>query len=586
MDDEKRITPETVRVIPDLPAVSKEFDYAVPIDWIESGLASQLTVGSLVRIQFRNRSIGAWVSQINPMTEPGIQLQSLKKFSSQGPSEEVVSLSRWAANRWQGPVSRFLKAASPQRMVKSIPPSRPSRKVKMPASELVASAFGAVPTVARISPKGDRWPYIQAAVSLGNALILLPSAAEVGVVVNRLRRMGVHVGEYGKDWPIGLSGGTVVGNRSAAFATVNGLSAILMIDEHDESFQEEASPTWHSREVLLERARRLSIPCVFTSPIPTPEVRHQTRLINEEKTEEVQGWSSIKVIDPREDNSAMGGLWPRSTVEALKSAERSIVVLNRTGRARLLACRQCGELAVCTDCGSAMHQLEDHLLQCIRFGHSRPVLCSVCLSTSMKNLRVGVTRAGEELEALLNEPVTQVTKETSLIDFQRSKVYLGTEAVLHRVDWADLVVFADFDQELLAKRYRCEEQALSKLVKAIRLVNRRSGDSENVVVQSRQPNHPFFGVLRKGGIEAWCDKESNRRAIIQYPPFGHFAVISGPGSEEYIAEVATQGNLEVLGPNDGAWLVKSLRMEDLSEALSKIPRPKKRLRLAIDPLRF
>ena len=55
----------------------------------------------------------------------------------------------------------------------------------------------------------------------------------MGVVVNRLRRMGVHVGEYGKDWSIGLSGGTVVGNRSAAFATVNGFSAILMIDEHD-----------------------------------------------------------------------------------------------------------------------------------------------------------------------------------------------------------------------------------------------------------------------------------------------------------------------------------------------------------------
>tara|TARA_B100001029_G_scaffold157081_1_gene142908 strand:- start:166 stop:780 length:615 start_codon:yes stop_codon:yes gene_type:complete len=204
----------------------------------------------------------------------------------------------------------------------------------------------------------------------------------------------------------------------------------------------------------------------------------------------------------------------------------------------------------------------------------------------MKNLRIGVTRAGEELEALLNEPVTQVTKETSSIDFQRSKIYLGTEAVLHRVDWADLVIFADFDQELLAKRYRCEEQALSKLVRAIRLVNRKGVESGNVVVQSRQPNHPFFDVLSKGGVEAWCDKESSRREIIQYPPFGHLAVISGPGSEEYIAEVATQGNLEVLGPNDGAWLVKSPRLEDLSGALSRIPRPKKRLRLAVDPLRF
>ena len=86
----------------------------------------------------------------------------------------------------------------------------------MPTSELVASAFGAVPSVVRISPVADRWPYIQAAVSLGNALILLQSASDVRIVVNRLRRMGVNVGEYSKDWAVGLSGGTVVGNRSAA----------------------------------------------------------------------------------------------------------------------------------------------------------------------------------------------------------------------------------------------------------------------------------------------------------------------------------------------------------------------------------
>ena len=36
----------------------------------------------------------------------------------------------------------------------------------------------------------------------------------------------------------------------------------------------------------------------------------------------------------------------------------------------------------------------------------------------------------------------------------------------------------------------------------------------------------------------------------------------------------------------GAWLVKSPQLEDLSGALSRVPRPKKRLRLAIDPARF
>ena len=236
-----------------------------------------------------------------------------------------------------------------------------------------------------------------------------------------------------------------------------------MIDEHDESFQEEAAPTWHAREVVLERAKRQGIPCVFTSPIPTVEVRHRTRIISDQKSDKREVWSGIRITDPREDNSAIGGLWPRSTIDALKSAERSVVVLNRSGRSRLLACRQCDELVTCTDCGSAMLQLEEGLIECTRFGHSRPVICSGCLSTSMKNLRIGVSRAGEELEALMKEPVTQITKETSSIDFVRSRIYLGTEAVLHRVDWADLVVFADFDQELLAKTVPLRRAGINKI---------------------------------------------------------------------------------------------------------------------------
>ena len=138
----------------------RDSDYIVPEDWIESGLASQLSVGSLVRIQFRNRSIGGWISEINPETKTAVELQPLRKFSSQGPSREVVEIVRWAANRWQGPVSRFMKTASPQRMVKVIPPSRLSRQVEIPKDKLAVAAFEGGPSVVRIPPTGDRWPYI------------------------------------------------------------------------------------------------------------------------------------------------------------------------------------------------------------------------------------------------------------------------------------------------------------------------------------------------------------------------------------------------------------------------------------------
>ena len=586
MGDVKRIIPKTVRVIPDLPALSKEFDYFVPDDWVDSGLASRLRVGSMVRVQLGHRTIGAWVSEVNPKSVSNVELLPLKKFSSEGPSEEVVHLARWAAKRWHGPISRLLKTSSPPKMVKSVPPTRSSSPISASKSEIVSSAFGSDPAVVRIPPNGDRWPFIREAVSKGNALILLPSVSEANIVANRLKRLGVSVGQYNKEWSVGISGGTIVGTRSAAFASVKDLSAILVIDEHDEAYQEKSSPTWHARDVLLERARREEVPCVFVTPIPTPEIRCGVRIINVDKDHEKEAWAKVQVIDPREDGSAMGGLWPRATLKALRSAERPIVVLNRTGRSLLLACGDCGELVVCTECGSAMHLPRENVLECSRHGHFRPVLCSMCLSTKMKNLRLGVSRAVEELEALLNESVTEVTKATTTIDFQGSRIYLGTEAVLHRIDWADLVVFADFDQELLAKRYRGEEQAMGQLVRAIRLVNKQAGDSGNVIVQSRVPNHDLFEMIAAGDIEAWCEKESGRRAIIKYPPFGHIATISGPGSDEFVEGLKLQKNVEVLGPNKGVWLVKAEEVEELTASLSRVPRPKERLRIAIDPVRL
>ena len=40
---------------------------------------------------------------------------------------------------------------------------------------------------------------------------------------------------------------------------------------------------------------------------------------------------------------------------------------------------------------------------------------------------------------------------------------VGTEAALHRVTETDVVAFLDFDQELLAPRYRASEEAFALL---------------------------------------------------------------------------------------------------------------------------
>src|ERR1700724_3409755 len=68
----------------------------------------------------------------------------------------------------------------------------------------------------------------------------------------------------------------------------------------------------------------------------------------------------------------------------------------------------------------------------------------------------------------------------------------GSEAGLPRAAappaGSELVAFLEFDQELLAARYRAAEQALWLLVRAARVVGGRRGDGRERV-QTRVPEH-------------------------------------------------------------------------------------------------
>ena len=110
------------------------------------------------------------------------------------------------------------------------------------------------------------------------------------------------------------------------------------------------------------------------------------------------------------------------------------------------------------------------------------LVCLRCHKTRFRNLRAGVTRVREELEALASEEVVDVTADGD--ELRPARVHVGTEAALHRVIDADAVAFLDFDQELLAPRYRAAEEAFALLARAARLVGGRRPGSR-VLVQTR-----------------------------------------------------------------------------------------------------
>ena len=61
----------------------------------------------------------------------------------------------------------------------------------------------------------------------------------------------------------------VVGGRTAVWAPVPDLAAVVVLDEGDEALEDERAPTWNARDVALERARRAGAPVRMVTPAPT-----------------------------------------------------------------------------------------------------------------------------------------------------------------------------------------------------------------------------------------------------------------------------------------------------------------------------
>lgn len=593
----------TVRVLPDVVGIDKVFDYVVPT-------GTHVEVGDVVRVRLAGRPVGGWVTAVDVETADGVRPRKVTKVSGRGPTAELVDLSSWAAWRWAGRRPHVLRTASPPATVPALPAPAPPMEA-LGESEIEAlpahllEALTADRGVLRLAPGVDRYPLVRAAVSMptpaanGRTLILCPSSAEARALGRRLRRDGVATavlaGEVGAagagEWARARAGAVVVGTRAAAWAPVPRVGRVLVLDEHDESYQGEQTPTWNARDVVIERARRAGAPCLLVSPTPSLEALGWGELITTGRGVERGGWPRLEVVDQRDLDPTLGPLFSPALVRAVRSGQRVLCILNRTGRARMLACSACSTLARCEVCDAAVGQADvdgaDAVeeLGCRRCGARRPVVCLQCGGAAFKQLRLGVSKARDELEVLAGAPVLEVTGlADDPVELPTATLAIGTEALLHRAAHADVVAFLDFDQELLATRYRTGEQALSLLARAARLVA-RSRSKGSLLVQTRTPEHPVLLAAVHADPTRFTDAEATLRSALSLPPATAMALVSGAAAEAFVAGFDGSRRVQVQGPVDGAWRLRAPDHHTLCDALAGTARPPGRIRIEVDPLR-
>ena len=575
-----------------MPAIHRRFDYSVP-----PSLSDRIRVGSRVRVELHGRRVGAWVVEADVPATAGVTAKPLAASSGAGPPPSVVALAEWASWRWAGPLSSFLGTASPDRVVDERVPL-PPLEVRIPDSPgggsvaLVdeALAGGPAPAVIRLAPALDATLVVLELVHRvgpSGVLVLAPSHARAAQVAARLREAGAPVALLPDRWSEASSGSlVVVGTRVAAWAPLPRLAGAVVLDAHDEAYREERSPTWSAVDVTVERARRDGAPVLLVSPCPPLTLTEGVRLVTTARPVERRGWPVVEVVD-RTGDDPRTGLFSERMVHAVRAVldgpEGTVVcILNRTGRIRLLACGRCGSLARCSRCGGAVAQDEAAGgLVCRRCGEVRPAVCAECDATRLKSLRVGVTRATEELSALTGTEAVEVTGASGPDTGRWARLVVGTEAALHRVARAELVVFLDFDQHLLAPRFAAGEEALALLARAAHLVGSRAARGR-LVVQTRMPGHETLQAALHADPALLAGPERGVRQLLGLPPFGALTLLRGAGAAEFAEGLRADASVQVAPLEPERWMVRAPDHAAMADALAAVPRPAARLRVEVD----
>ena len=575
-------------MVPEVSGIDKVFDYLVP-----ESLVPRVGRGTRVRIDLNGRRVGGWVVEVGSAEErTDVQvdidrLVPIVSVSGDGVDQSVVALTKWMSQRWFGSWRATLSSASAPRMRGRNANARRGQKISFPedsvttaARELIVRGGGLLV----VPPLASALNVVAEMARAGSVLAVCPTQRMAVMGAAALRRRGFTTALVPDDWDAAKAGvDIVIGARSAVLAPCEGISGVVVIDEHDELHHEERAPTWNAADVAQERARRAGVPCVLTSAVPSANALH---MFSETMSVVVgvSSWPRIEVVN-LDDVPVAGSLLSSEMLSSITTVgSTTVCVLNTKGKARLITCKSCRAVQSCSTCSSLLTQSDDGELFCMRCNTSAGSVCISCGRTSFVIPRGGVSQLVSQVVKSTRNPVVEVTADAD-DSWTKGSVFIGTEAVLYRIPQSDSVVFADIDRDLSAPRLTASREVLALVARAARLV----GSNGRIIIQTRQPRHPLLIALASADPQSallqWMANDLAQRRMFSMPPFASMVRINVVAPKS-VDDIPTIAGVDI-AREESSVILKSADAEVLSDAVQQLrAQLGTALRVHADPKRY
>ncbi|MBW3630891.1 MAG: primosomal protein N', partial [Gemmatimonadetes bacterium] len=445
------------------------------------------------------------------------------------------------------------------------------------------------------------------------AIVLVPEIALTPQTVGRFKAVfgdqvavlhsALSDGERYDEWRALRSGHKriAVGARSAIFAPLPDLGAIVVDEEHEGSYKQGEAPRYHAREVAVVRGQLEGAICVLGSATPSLESWMNARsgkygLLELPERVGGQPLPPIRVVDLRAERrrqreavtttpNAASGVLSDDLVDAmadrLRKNEQTILLLNRRGYATFVQCRECGQVWHCPHCNvSLTYHRRRARLTCHYCFHEEqsPDHCGACGSSDLSFRGVGT----EQVERTVGEVFPSARVARMDVDTTSGKwahheilgrvergevdILLGTQMIAKGLDFPNvtLVGVINADTGINLPDFRASERTFQLLTQVAGRAGRGSKGGD-VIVQTSLPTHYAVTRALEHDFVGFADLELAAREQPLYPPLCRLvnSVVSG------LDEGATQKAAE----SAAEWLSGLLDAQSLSEVEIVGPAP-------------
>jgi primosomal protein N' (replication factor Y) len=342
----------------------------------------------------------------------------------------------------------------------------------------------------------------------------------------------------------------IVGARSAIFAPTRRLGLIVIDEEHEGSFKQEATPRYHARDVAVMRARLENIPIILGSATPSLESWHNAQrshytLLRLPSRVLDRPLPQVALVDLRQELFGRGrrraispGL-ERAMRDALRAGGQVMLLLNRRGHSTYVHCPSCGHVESCQFCDLALtyhRQREGMLCHHCGFKSPAPEACPECGQVEIRYQGLGTEKLQAEIEERFSGFVVRRMDSDSMrrpgshrrvLDAFRQgliHILLGTQMIAKGLDFPNvtLVGVVNADVGLHIPDFRSAERTFQLLSQVAGRAG-RGPQGGKVLVQTFNPDQPCIALAAKHDYESFVEQELAHRRAHNYPPFHRLA---------------------------------------------------------------